>query len=165
MAALTAAEVDLRHANEWNPKYLWVCDIEEKVGESDNDFLFLANIQSGGTTSEKPPAGSTAGRCIFSSVMYDIQHFVPDVDKDGKLNFELDFGVNTAERKDSPAGWKIAFINLVPSDASNERYSGTCSTSWWGERPVQVISYMTLSPEEKARYPDLVATYYQSLPV
>ncbi len=51
MAALAGVcEVDLRQERGWDgrqEKYLWVCDIEEKTGEGDNDFVFMANIRAG----------------------------------------------------------------------------------------------------------------------
>ena len=165
-------EVDLRKESVWNEKYMWVCDIKEKVGETSNDFLFLANIQTSGTVKVDGRAArdpATGGRCIFSHVMYDIQDFVPDDDADGKLSFVLKFGVNTKEReKDAPNGWTITFKDLTPDPNGGtfpDKYVGTCNCSWWGDRPVEVISYMSLTTEEQAKFPDLIAKYYKSRPV
>jgi hypothetical protein len=160
-----SGEFDLRKEKAWNPKYMWVCDIEEKPGETDNDFLFLANIQNTGTVAEDSGAAASAdgGRCIFSSCMYDIQDFTPDTDVDGKLTFALKFGLNTAERKDVSGGWTINFKELAPGPDGS--FAGTCSCSWWGERNVRVLPYMTLTPEQMAKYPDLIAKYYKTLPV
>ena len=44
-------------------------------------------------------------------------------------------------------------------------YSGIIKTSWWGNRPVKLLNYTTLSPKQKREYPDLVTDlYYQSRP-
>lgn len=74
------------------------CDILERPGdslwgpsgESDNDFLFMADIQALGTGKElKAQDAVTQDRCIFQDVMYDIQKFTPGDTDDGKLDLTL----------------------------------------------------------------------------
>lgn len=148
-------EVDLRKSKYWNPKFMYVCDIKEKKGDRINDFLFLADIHDDGTMK----ARVRRGRCVFNAVMYDIQDFVPRATQDGRIEFDLKFGINTKERRDVPQGWKISF-SVAPSCSGH--WEGTCHSSWWGSRKVELIQYETLSEEEKQQYPDLVAKYYRS---
>jgi len=148
-------EVDLRRSKYWHPKFMYVCDIKEKKGDRDNDFLFLADISDDGTMRAK----IRRGRCVFNQVMYDIQDFVPQAKGDGRLEFELKFGINTRERRDVPQGWKISF-SVAPSGGG--RFEGTCNSSWWGTRNVELIQYESLSEDEQRRFPDLIAKYYKS---
>ncbi|VBB17665.1 hypothetical protein YASMINEVIRUS_128 [Yasminevirus sp. GU-2018] len=146
---VAVSDNDLRSCPEWNTANLWLCDIEEKAGESDNDFLFLASISGDGdshVTTDK-------GRCIFQDCMYDIQQFKEDTTYDGKLDFAIAFGRGTKERKDAPAGWTVQFKDLIRVD---NQYVGKIVTSWWGERNVKLINYSTLDEQAKKRYPDLV---------
>ena len=155
--------VDLRKDPNWKSENVWMCDIEERPGESDCDFLFEGNLTADGTTEIKGDTEKfTAGRCVFGPCMYDIQKFQPDVDYDGKLNFTINFGVNTAERRDAPDGWSVDFINLV-TGTRPKSFEGTIKTSWWGERKVKIINYSTLTPDELRRYPDLIAPYYKTI--
>lgn len=159
------SHVDLRKDPNWKPENVWVCDIEERAGEGDNDFLFEANLTADGTTEVKDGSKSekfTAGRCVFGPCMYDIQKFQPDVDYDGRLNFTIKFGVNTVERKDAVDGWSVEFISLM-TVARPKSFEGTIKTSWWGERKVKLINYSTLTAEEIKRYPDLIAPYYKTI--
>jgi len=152
-------EVDLTKCKYWDPRFMWICDIAELKSEGNNDFLFLADISNSGCVSDKAP--KRGGRCIFGSVMYDIQIFTPDDQQDGNIEFELKFGVNTKERKDVKKGWTIGF-NVKASDGAG-RCRGTCKSSWWGTRKVTLINYSTLSPDEVKTFPDLQAKYYRSI--
>ena len=145
-----------------------ICDIEEKAGEQSNDFLFLADITgdgdaSGARTQKTDGTGAFVGRCIFSSVMYDVNSFKPDGTYDGLLNFEIAFGARTAERaKDAPNGWTVQFVDLQGPDPATRRYVGKIKTSWWGERNVTLIPYGGMSDSEKGKFPDLKAAYSKS---
>jgi hypothetical protein len=140
----------------------WVCDIEEKEGETNCDFLFVAEIGSDGTVE----ATDNTGVCIFGNVMYDINKFTPDLQFDGELNFTIAFGKSTVERLDAPSGWKIEFNTLVPSTSDTvrrPRYTGTVKTTWWGVRKVTLILYESLTRAERARFPDLNAIHFRSV--
>jgi len=140
---------DLTKLWGWDPTRVWVCDILERPGEVDCDFLFMADIQASGTGKElKAQDAATADRCIFQDVMYDIQKFTPDTTDDGKLDFDIAFGNNTAERWDAPNGWTVQFENLVPT--AKGRFKGTIATSWWGRRDVILINYPELTMKEIA---------------
>merc|ERR1712032_283707 len=152
-------DVDLTKSKYWVPEFMWICDIAETKRESNNDFLFLADISSSGCVSDRAP--KRGGRCIFQSFMYDIQTFTPDDDQDGNIEFKLKFGVNTKERKDVRKGWIIDFN--VKASSCGGRYQGTCKSSWWGTRKVTLIRYSTLSEDEMKTFPDLVAKYYRSI--
>jgi hypothetical protein len=157
MGCTESKEVDLRNDPSYDVKNMWVCDIEEKAGEGDNDFLFLANI-----TGDGDAGTDVVGRCIFASVMYDVNRFVPDTTYDGKLNFEIMFGARTAERPNVVDGWSVSFLDLLGPHPETRRYSGMVKTSWWGERKVTLIPYGCMSDSEKSKYPDLIARYYKS---
>lgn len=134
---------------------VWVCDIEERGRDEDNDFLFVATITKGGSAlSSGAKEGDT---CIFQDVMYDIQDFKPDYDDDGLLDFSIKFGKNTRERRDAKDGWVVAFKNLKEVDG---RWEGTIRTSWWGDLPVRLFSYASLSKEMQAKLPDFIVSKY-----
>jgi len=151
-------EVDLRKSRVWNPHFMWLCDIEEKPGDKQNDFLFLADLAPS-RDGIRSKTSQRSGRCIFDDVMYDLQKFEPDYKDDGMIIFTLTFGVNTEERKNAPRGWNIDF-----QVRSREKggYIGTCSTSWWGSRDVTILPYSSVSDEERAKFPDPVAKYYKT---
>mmetsp|Transcript_83226 Transcript_83226/g.147042 ORF Transcript_83226/g.147042 Transcript_83226/m.147042 type:complete len:409 (+) Transcript_83226:102-1328(+) len=151
-------EVDLRKSRVWNPHYMWLCDIEEKEGDKTNDFLFLADLSApaGGMRSR---TSQRKGRCIFDDVMYDLQQFEPEYREGGAVCFALQFGVNTAERKNAPKGWQIEF-QVCPHERGG--FVGTCSTSWWGLRDVVILPYASVSEEERSKFPDPVAKYYKT---
>lgn len=153
-------EVDLRKSRVWNPHYMWCCDIVEREGEKSNDFLFLADLsqQTGGARSK---TSKRSGRCIFDSVMYDLQKFDPEYREDGNIVFELRFGVKTKERPKVPMGWAIDF-EVKQNETGG--YEGTCHTSWWGLREVVIMPYMSMTPEELSNFPDPVAKYFKSPP-
>ena len=161
--------LDLREDPSWDPANVWVCDIEERPDESNCDFLFEAALTADGTTEIKTDGSVsnwenfTAGKCVFSQNMYDIQSFKPDTDNDGNLNFSIKFGMKTRERLDAPDGWSVEFVNLTKSSARNQSFEGTMKTSWWGERKVKLINYTCLTPDEYTKYPDLIADYYKSV--
>ena len=135
---------------------MWVCDIEERPGELDCDFLFEAEITSDGTAL----ATSDVGVCIFQRVMYDVNAFAPDVVYDGKLDFDVRFGARTRERSDAPDGWLVHFHGLTKNLLGH--YIGMVRTSWWGDRRVTLKPYKTLTECEKRRYPDWQAVHYKS---
>jgi hypothetical protein len=150
---------DLTKLWGWDPARVWVCDIKELPGETDNDFLFMADIQATGTGKDlKTQDAMTADRCIFQDVMYDIQKFTPDTSADGKLDFDIAFGNNTAERRDAPNGWTVQFESLVP--IAKGRFKGTILTSWWGRRDVILINYPQLTKKEQQTYPDMMTHHY-----
>lgn len=149
--------VDLRKSRYWMPHFMWICDIAQKEGDKINDFMFLADISTEGEITNKAP--KRHGRCVFDKVMYDLQGFAPVGHACGKLEFELKFGINTAERTDVPKGWTISF-SVCPGSAG--AFQGTCKSSWWGTREVSLVPYETLSPEDLSKYPDLLAKYYKS---
>lgn len=154
---------DLTKLWGWDPERVWLCDIEEGPREPDNDFLFMAKITDDGAADEIRD-NETSDRCIFQDIMYDIQKFIPDKSPDGRLDFSIKFGDNTVERAhDAPYGWTVTFKGLTP--AGPKRYVGTINTSWWGDRPVQLMNYTTLTEEELSRYPDLMTNrYWKSMP-
>ena len=152
--------INMKDIKEWNERNVWVCDIEEDKNESDNDFLFLGDINGDGVATDN---SESWGRCIFQNVMYDINRFIPDNTYDGSLDFELMFGRNTKQRTDAPKGWVVQFkkLKINPEDGN---YVGKIYTSWWGDKPVQLIPYSRLNEEQKRKYPDLKAQYFKSLP-
>ncbi len=164
----SSKETDLRKCGDYDEKHMWICDIEESAGDTNCDFLFLADITGDGDAGQKQKrddGSAFIGRCIFSSVMYDINNFVPDTDYDGKLNFEIGFGARTVQRKsDAPNGWTVKFLDLV-LDQETRRYKGKVNTSWWGDKSVTLIPYGQMSASERSKFPDLVAEYYQSIGV
>ena len=136
---------------------IWVCDIKEKAGETDNDFLFCAHIDSDGM------AGSKGQYCVFQNVIYDINGFTEDRVPDGSIDFGIHFGRNTAERPTSPNGWTIHCKVRQAIRDGFAQYAGTIATSWWGERDVTILRYASLSAADAGRYPDLVSSnYYRS---
>ena len=138
---------------------MWVCDIaEEKSDTTNNDFLFMCDIQSGGKV-VAAKKDENANHCIFGEVMYDINKFTPDTMKDKKLSFGIEFGKNTAERTDCPGGWSVEFKDL---EQSGTGWKGTVNTSWWGDRAVELLPFDKLTPEQVARYPDTAANYYKT---
>jgi hypothetical protein len=149
-------QFDLRKLWGWDPQRIWVCDIVEKPGEPDNDFLFMASISSGGGVDSL--SCKTSDRCIFQDVMYDVQKFMPDKEFDGRLDFKIEFGDNTKERKDAPRGWTVVFKNVMLKGP--QRYEGTIHTSWWGDRPVKLINYTVLTSKELQQFPDLQTNHY-----
>ena len=141
---------------------LWICDIEENAGEGDCDFLFQADINADGNVLlSKDSLKITEGRrvCIFQSVMYDVNDFVPDEIYDGKLDFKIHFGASTIQRPDAPNGWEVCFKGLTHWE---RKYKGKIVTSWWGERNVVLLPYRDLTAAQKAKYPDLKAKYYRT---
>lgn len=153
---------DLTKLWGWDPDRVWVCDIEEQRGLPDCDFLFMATINDDGAADKI--SCNTGDRCVFQDVMYDTQDFIPDKSLDGRLDFTIRFGDNTAERRaDAPDGWAVTFQGLIPE--APRRYSGRILTSWWGERPVKLMNYSTLTAKERRQYPDLMTSrYYKSMP-
>jgi hypothetical protein len=137
---------------------VWVCDIEERAGESDCDFLFFADISADGSVTSQVKHG----KAIFQDSMYDIQQFTGDKDDDGKLDFKFTFGKNTKERPMCPNGWEVQFRGLEKT--GSDSYQGRIYTSWWGERKVRLKSYLSLSEEERKKYPDMVAHYKKTVP-
>eukprot|EP00931_Biecheleriopsis_adriatica_P055869 TRINITY_DN33112_c0_g1_i1.p1 TRINITY_DN33112_c0_g1~~TRINITY_DN33112_c0_g1_i1.p1 ORF type:complete len:473 (+),score=81.00 TRINITY_DN33112_c0_g1_i1:53-1471(+) len=151
-------EVDLRKTKIWNPHFMWISDIEEKPHEKSCDFLFLADISKhqGSKTAKR------TGRCIFNSVMYDLQKFTPEWKTNGMVEFSLTFGVNTAQRRDVPNGWNITYAVKA---LDNGTFEGTCSCAWWGDRPVIIMPYSSMTEEQLDVFPDPVAKYYKTLEV
>jgi hypothetical protein len=137
---------------------VWVCDIEEgPLDEGDCDFLFFADISSDGAVTSQVKHG----KAIFQDSMYDIQEFTADTADDGKLDFKFNFGKNTKERRECPDGWEVQFRSLEKTGADS--YQGRIYTSWWGERNVRLKSYISLSDEERKKYPDMVAHYKKTV--
>lgn len=148
-------EVDLRHKLIWNSRFVWACEIEQRAGERAKHFVFLADI------TPREVKEKRGGRCVFESVMYDIQEFVPVGFDDGKVEFELRFGINTAERQDVPSGWCITFC-VKPGDAGT--FAGMLESSFWGNRSVTLRPLNSLDASELGQFPDLVGRYYKSRP-
>lgn len=152
---------DIRLREDLDLSRLWVCDIKERPGEGDNDFLFMGDISDSGAASGS--GWKQDDVCIFQDVMYDIQSFTPDFDDDGMLDFRIDFGKATAERKGVPNGWHVDFKNLRAS-RDRKSWHGIVHTSWWGDRDVILFNYLGLSKSDLRRYPDpVVEKYYKSL--
>jgi hypothetical protein len=74
--------VDLRLCPDYEIKNLWICDIEEDASESDNDFLFLADISADGNAEVKSTGidgRNFVGRCIFQDVMCEFMFSCPSM--------------------------------------------------------------------------------------
>eukprot|EP00930_Biecheleria_cincta_P096047 TRINITY_DN87922_c0_g1_i1.p1 TRINITY_DN87922_c0_g1~~TRINITY_DN87922_c0_g1_i1.p1 ORF type:complete len:397 (-),score=37.23 TRINITY_DN87922_c0_g1_i1:260-1372(-) len=148
-------EVDLSPKLMWKSRFVWACQIERKANENAKHFLFLADITPGKVAAKR------GGRCVFESVMYDIQEFVPIGFGHGRVEFELRFGINTSERKDASSGWSITFC-LLPGD--DRSFVGTLECSFWGNRKVSLLPVSSLSSSELAQFPGLVGKHYKSRP-
>jgi hypothetical protein len=141
----------------FDKRNIWVCDIKEKAGETDNDFLFCAHIDNDGL------AGSKGQYCVFQNVIYDINSFTEDSIPDGSIDFGIHFGRNTAEKSMTPNGWTIHCKVRRVIKNGFAQYTGKIMTSWWGERDVAILRYAALSAAELRKYPDLVSSnYYKS---
>ena len=61
-------QYDISGVRDFDEKRVWVCDIEEKPGEADNDFLFVGDVSDSGEIQENyAKDGDTV---VFGSVMY-----------------------------------------------------------------------------------------------
>eukprot|EP00930_Biecheleria_cincta_P007855 TRINITY_DN109142_c0_g1_i1.p1 TRINITY_DN109142_c0_g1~~TRINITY_DN109142_c0_g1_i1.p1 ORF type:complete len:506 (+),score=85.36 TRINITY_DN109142_c0_g1_i1:80-1597(+) len=153
-------EIDMRQSKLWNIHYVWLCDILEEPGDKRMDFLFLADLSKPTEGALRSKTSKRPGWCIFDKVAFDLQNFTPCFRDDGSLSFQMHFGCNTVNRKDSPEGFKIIFD--VQHDGKGG-FEGICDTSWWGVRDVKIMLYSSLSEDQLKKFPDPIAKYYPSL--
>ena len=145
---------DLEHFKIEN---LWAAELEEKREETDQNFLFCADVEARGTQ-------VLGHHIVFENVIYDIQSCEYDFVDGVELKFEIKFGSNTEERKDVPKGWYVIFEELVAShnEEGHRKYHGHVHVSWWGgaRRRVILHKYLDLSHHEHHKFPGLDAKHH-----
>jgi len=141
---------------------VWVCDI--KGSKANGVFLLMATISESGDVSDM---GSKEGdTVVLADDMYDINKFTPDYEPDGSLDFKIEFGQRSTRGSCCVKGWFVDFKGLKYTGKGRWKGSVTENTSGYtAPRDVELISYATLSPDEKKRYPDFVVPrHYVTVP-
>jgi hypothetical protein len=154
---ITTMPFNMAEFEGFDKKNVWVCDVKEKEGERDNDFLFCASLDGAGLV------GSKGQYCVFQNVIYDIDSFTEDKLADGLVDFGIHFGHNTQERTTVPKGWTVHCKVTKVTKGGVAQYEGKIVTSWWGERDVVLLRYDSLDDGQKKKYPDFISEkYYKS---
>lgn len=154
------------HLKEGGTAALWACEVESRPeDEGNHNFLFQAVIRDDGiaTPVVTEVDGEDFNQIVFQKFMYDIQHDFNSVyQKNGRLNMKIKFAARCRKSAD---GWFIEFNGLRLSSQGHKHWEGEASTSWWGQRLVNLTRFDLLSSSEKRKYPTLSEKkYVRSMP-